>query len=42
MSETITVEFGGVRTEVEAHVLLTENSVNIEFVDYPIVVDYRG
>lgn len=41
MSETVTVELGGVTTEAEAYVYQTDSSVNIEFVDYPIVVDYR-
>jgi len=41
MSKTVSVEFGGVRREVEAHVVNTESGINIEFVNYPIVVDYR-
>jgi len=41
MSETVTVELGGVTQEVEAHIINTESGCNIEFVDMPIVVDYR-
>jgi hypothetical protein len=41
MTETVTVELGGVTTETQAHVIHTDSGVNIEFVDYPIVVDYN-
>jgi len=41
MTETVDVWFGGVHQEYEAYVLNTDDGVNIEFVDAPIVLDYN-
>ena len=41
MTKTVDVWFNGNPVEAEAYVVNTESGINIEFVDLPIVVDYR-
>jgi len=41
MSETVEVWFNGLKMDAEAYVLNTEGGVNIEFIDVPIVINYK-
>lgn len=41
MGETVEVWFNGLKMDAEAYVLNTEHGVNIEFIDVPIVIDYK-
>jgi len=41
MTERVDVWFNGNPIEAEAYVVNTESGINIEFIDVPIVIDYR-